>query len=78
MDIFDRLQNLYNRGIIIDCVAVNQIDNGYDLEVEAGLTPLITYTVEVMYDDLEIIYQESCDTFKEAILLGIKYAENIK
>ncbi len=78
MDIFTRLENLSNKGIIIDVVAINQIENGYEEEVKLGNMPLITYTVEVMNTTLDnIIYQESCDSFKEALEVGIKWAEDI-
>jgi len=76
MDIFTRLENLSNKGIIIDVVAINQEENGYGLQVELGDVPLITYTVEVMNNKLDdMLYQESCDSFKEALEAGVKWAE---
>lgn len=76
MDIFDRLNELNKQGIIIDVVAINQIENGYQERVEAGDMPLVTYTVEVMNNSLDdMFYQESCHTFKEALEVGVKWAE---
>ena len=76
MDIFERIQALNKKGIIIDCIAVNQIDNGNEQGVKDGAFPLITYTVEVMDTSLgEMFYTESCDSFKEAIYSGVKFAE---
>lgn len=76
LDIFDKINTLTKKGIIIDCVAINQIDNGYGERVEEGSMPLITYTVEVMDTNLEILYQESGNTFKQALEAGVKWAEN--
>jgi len=78
MDLFARIEKLAKKGIIIDVVAVNQIENGYQERVEAGDIPPVTYTVEVMNASLSgILYQESCDTFKEALETGIKKGESI-
>jgi hypothetical protein len=78
MDILTRLENLNNKGIIIDVVAVDQIENGHKEQILAGDIPLTTYTVEVMKETshgLDILYQESCDSFKEALEAGVKWAE---
>lgn len=75
MDIFGRIESLKDKGIVIDCVAVNQKNNGNERQVNDGAMPLITYTVEVMDTYLEIIYSESCNSFKEAVLTGIEFAE---
>ena len=75
-NIFTRIESLSTRGIIIDVVVVNQEENGYGLQVELGDVPLITYTVEVMNNKLDdMLYQESCDSFKEALEAGVKWAE---
>ena len=76
MDIFKRIQKLNKKGIIIDCVAINQIDNGNKNDVEKDIIPIITYTVEVMDISLEMLYTESFDSFKEAIEAGVKTAED--
>lgn len=77
MDIFDRIQKLNQKGIIIDCVATDQIENGNRKGVENGEYPLVTYTVEVMNASLEkMLYTESCDSLKEAIYAGVIFAEN--
>lgn len=79
MDIFEEIQKINEKGIIIDCVAVNQNENGHEDEVKEGILPLITYTVEVMDSSLsEILYTESCDSFKEAICVGVKFAKQIE
>jgi hypothetical protein len=76
MDIFERIESLKDKGIVIDCVAVNQKNNGNERQVNDGAMPLITYTVEVMDTYLEIIYySESCNSFKGAVLKGIEFAE---
>ena len=78
MDIFERIQELNKKGIIVDCVAVSQIDNGNEEGVKNREFPLMTYTVEVMDESLgEIFYTESCDSFKEAIYVGVKFAEQM-
>jgi hypothetical protein len=77
-DIFIRLENLNNKGIIIDVVAIDQIENGNKEQILAGDIPLTTYTVEVMKETaqgLNMLYQESCDTFKKALEVGVKWAE---
>lgn len=77
-DIFIRLENLNNKGIIIDVVAIDQIENGHKEQILAGDIPLTTYTVEVMKETaqgLNMLYQESCDTFKKALEVGVKWAE---
>lgn len=57
-------------------MAVSQIENGNKKGIENGEFPLITYTVEVMNISLDdMLYTESCDTFKDAIEAGIKFAE---
>lgn len=77
MDIFEKIESLAKQGIIVDCVAVNQIQNGYKEQVEDGSMPLITYTVEVMNNELsDMLYTESCDTFKEALESGVKATED--
>lgn len=77
MDIFAEIDKLAKKGIIIDCVAVNQIENGYEEQVKAGSIPLITYTVEVMNINLDdILYTESCDSYKDALIAGIKWASD--
>lgn len=68
-------RTLSKKGIIIDCVAVNQIENGYGEQVKNGSMSVVTYTVEVMDNRLDVIYQESCDTFKEALEAGVKWTE---
>lgn len=79
MDLFNRIKRLNEKGIIIDCVAVNQVKNGNGEDVENRSLSLITYTVEVMDSSLgEMYYTESCDSFKEAIETGVKFAEQIK
>jgi hypothetical protein len=78
MDIFERIQELNKIGIVIDCIAINQIDNGNEKGVKEGVFPLITYTVEVMDTSLgKMFYTESCDSFKEAIEAGVKFAEKL-
>lgn len=47
-NIFTKLENLSTRGIIIDVVAIDQIENGNKEQILAGDIPLTTYTVEVM------------------------------
>ena len=77
-DIFIRLENLNNKGIIIDVVAIDQIENGHKEQILAGDIPLTTYTVEVMKETaqgLDMLYQESGDSFKEALEAGVKWAE---
>lgn len=34
MGIFERIERLNEKGLIIDCVAVNQIENGYEESVK--------------------------------------------
>jgi hypothetical protein len=75
---FDKIERLAKKGIIIDCVAVNQIENGYQEQVSDGSMPLITYTVEVMTTSLELLYTESCDSFKEALEAGLKWAKRLE
>jgi len=75
IDIFTRIENLATKGIIIDVVAINQIENGYGERVEAGDMPLITYTVEVMDTSLgNMLYTESCNTLRETLGVGVKWA----
>lgn len=75
-DIFEKIQSLIKQGVVIDCIAVNQAQNGYQEQVAIGDMPLITYTVEVMDVSLSnMLYAESCDSFKEALENGIKAAE---
>ena len=77
-DLFVRMEKLLDQGIIIDCVAVNQVENGYKDAVEAGDIPLVTYTVEVMNVNLDdMLFTEARDSFKEALECGIKAAEQI-
>ncbi len=76
-NIFIKLENLSTRGIIIDVVAIDQIENGNKEQILAGDIPLTTYTVEVMKETaqgLNMLYQESCDTFKKALEAGVKWA----
>lgn len=76
MDIFERINNLAKKGIIIDVVAVNQIENRYQEQVKVRDMPLITYSVEVMNVDLDdVFHQESCKSLKEALEAGVKWAE---
>lgn len=77
MDIFEQIENLANRGIIIDCVAVNQEQNGYGDQVKNGTMPLVTYTVEIMDTSLEVLYAESCNNFKTALDAGLKAANKL-
>ena len=79
-DIFIRIENLNNKGIIIDVVAIDQIENGHKEQILAGDIPLTTYTVEVMKETaqgLNMLYQESCDSFNEALKAGVKWAEEV-
>jgi uncharacterized protein YjgD (DUF1641 family) len=77
MDIFEKIEDLLKKGIVIDCVAINQIDNGCQKQVNEGSMPLITYTVEVMNTSLEVLYAESRNSFKDALVAGIKAANKL-
>ena len=77
MDIFKEIEELNQKGIVIDCVAINQINNGYQEQVNNGSMPLITFTVEVMDTSLELLYSESCCSLKEALDAGRKAAHKM-
>ena len=77
MDIFEQIESLREKGIVIDVVAVNQIENGYEEQVKAGSMPLITYTVEVLDTSLEVLYAESCNNLKEALKAGVAAANKL-
>jgi hypothetical protein len=78
MDILKKVDEFKKKGIIIEVNAIDQIENGMQEQVENGLMPLVTYTVNVMLFDMSnILYAESCDWFSEALLAGIKYTESI-
>lgn len=48
MNIFQKIDKiLLEHNIVIDVVAINQIENGYGEQVESGVMPLITYTYEI-------------------------------
>lgn len=79
MDILKKVDQLKEKGIVIEIVAINQIENGLEEQIKNNTIPLITYTVEVMDESLsKILYSESCNLFSEAVMAGIKYAESIK
>lgn len=71
MNIFEKIKKLENKGIIIDYMAIDQIEGGMKNEVENGDVPRITYTVYVKKIDGEEIHCESEDTVKEALITGI-------
>ncbi len=79
MDILKKVDQFKTKGIVIEIIAINQIENGLEEQVKNNIIPLITYTVEVMDESLsKVLYSESCDLFSEAVIAGIKYAEGIK
>lgn len=76
-NIFEKIEELANKGYFIDYMIQNQIENGLEEWVEKGYIPLITYTVNVMrVNDGEYIYAESFDHLKECLEAGIKFVEN--
>ncbi|MDF2879672.1 MAG: hypothetical protein K0R54_229 [Clostridiaceae bacterium] len=78
MDIFEKLEELAKKGYSIEHTTVDQYDNGYGKDVEKGLIPPVTYTVNVIrLSDCEILYNLSCNHIKECFDEGIKYVENL-
>lgn len=75
MDILTKIKKLESEGYIVDIIAMNQYENCVK-HVEEGIMPIVTYTFEVMNLDLsDIIYQESFNSFSEALEEGVKNFE---
>ena len=78
MDLLKKVDEFKKKGIIIEVNAIDQIENGMQEQIKDGSMPLVTYTVNVMNSDMsDILYAESCDWFSEALMAGIRYANNI-
>jgi hypothetical protein len=76
MNLFQKIEEWANKGISIEYIVINQIENGYAEQVDKGHMPLITYTVYVnRQSDGETLYTESFDHIEEALTAGINYAK---
>ncbi|QST02454.1 hypothetical protein IMZ31_23685 (plasmid) [Pontibacillus sp. ALD_SL1] len=71
-----RHEAVMEKGYVVSVIGMNQRSNGLGDRVDRGEIPLVTFTVEVtdvsMYD---LYYSASHDTFKEALVDGLDYAE---
>lgn len=76
MNLFQKIEEWANKGISIEYVVINQIENGYGEQVKKGIMPLVTYTVYVnRQSDGETLYAESFDHIEEALTAGVEYAD---
>lgn len=74
MDILEKIEKWSQKGILIEYIIIDQVENGYGTAVEKGEMPPYTYTVAVMQDH-EDLYQESFDHLTEALTSGIRFVE---
>lgn len=77
MDLFKSVNEWIQQGFEISYDIVNQYENGYEEEVQAGVMPNFTYTFYI-HETEEELWLHSVDTLEEGFTLALKWLQENK